>query len=307
MKRMFFFLASVFIFSQLQGQLQDYFKKPLYKEEGHSMEGIDFIYMINLDERPEKFARCSAQLGPYGIYPYRFSAFNGWKELSLEMINEIGVKFVPGMEGGFWATTYPMDGDFSYHHELIENYGTTYFCHCTARGTIGIVMSHLSVLQDAYDSGYETIWVMEDDIQVVRDPNVLSALVKKLDKRVGKRNWDILFTDQDIRGSDGKYVPCAGYAKRPNYVPKHPEQYLKNRKIGAHFRSIGARFGAHSMIIRRSGMKKILDFMKTYNVFLPYDMEFYLPEKIKLYTVLEDVVTNQIGGPSDNGEENYLH
>ncbi|MFI5334690.1 MAG: hypothetical protein ACHQT8_05960 [Chlamydiales bacterium] len=32
------------------------------------------------------------------------------------------------------------------------------------------MLSHLSILQDAFDSGYETIWVMEDDIEVVRNP-----------------------------------------------------------------------------------------------------------------------------------------
>ena len=60
-------------------------------------------------------------------------------------------------------------------------------------------MSHLSILQHAYDAGFETIWVMEDDIQVMRDPRVLSERIDQLDALVGKTNWDILFTDRDIR------------------------------------------------------------------------------------------------------------
>lgn len=31
------------------------------------------------------------------------------------------------------------------------------------------MLSHLSVLKDALDSGYETIWVMEDDIHIIQD------------------------------------------------------------------------------------------------------------------------------------------
>jgi len=73
------------------------------------------------------------------------------------------------------------------------------------------------------------------------------------------------------------------------------------------FISIGARFGAHSMIIRRRGMEKLLNFWKRYQIFLPYDMDFYLPEGIKLLTVKKDIVSNQPRAISDNGGPNYLN
>src|ERR1700744_788748 len=89
------------------------------------------------------------------------------------------------------------------HEEPMQVYGRTYFCHCLSRGAIGIVMSHLSILQDAYDSGYETIWVMEDDIEFIRNPLVISDLIDKLDTIVGKSGWDILFTDRDTKSQQG--------------------------------------------------------------------------------------------------------
>ncbi len=106
------------------------------------------------------------------------------------------------------ATCYSLDGNFDPSHEIIQNYGQTYFCHCLSRGAIGIVLSHLSILQHAYDAGFETIWVMEDDIQVMRDPRVLSERIDQLDALVGKTNWDILFTDRDIRDIYGYHKPC---------------------------------------------------------------------------------------------------
>jgi len=50
-----------------------------------------------------------------------------------------------------------------------------------SRGAIGIILSHLSVLQDAYDAGYETIWVMEDDIELLGNPHSVSDLISELE------------------------------------------------------------------------------------------------------------------------------
>lgn len=299
MQKIVFFLFSC---SLLFGGIEAYFKSAPNKSGDHAIRNIDFIYMINLDQRPEKFERCVQQLGFYGIEPYRFSAVNGW-ELSLEAINDLGVPFEPWMAGGMWATFYELPTE---QHEVIQAIGRTYFCHCMAKGAIGIVLSHLSVLQDAYDSGYERIWVMEDDIDLIRDPHCISDLVDQLDQIVGKGEWDILFTDPDTKNGEGEYVPCSTFAWRPNFYPPQPERFSKRMEVGATFRRIGARFGAYSMIVQRSGMKKILDFIKAFKIFLPYDMDFTLPNDLRLYTLTYDVVSTQPNAISDNGLPFYL-
>jgi GR25 family glycosyltransferase involved in LPS biosynthesis len=144
------------------GALQDHLKKAEGKQENHKIRNIDFIYIINLDERPQKYEKSMQYLDKYGITPYRFSAVNGWK-LSLETINDVGVKYRPGMTP-LLATTYVdagIPGKKIQSHEIMNEYGKTYFVHNLALGAIGCSLSHISVLQDAYDSGYETIWVME--------------------------------------------------------------------------------------------------------------------------------------------------
>ncbi len=291
-------------FSSAFAKLEDHFKPAPRKASIHSYRNIDFIYLINLDQRPEKYLKCVKQLYPYQIYPYRFSAVNGW-ELSLETINDVGVKFMPGMTGGFWGTSY-LDPTYSPHHEIIHTEGQVYFCHCMGRGPIGISLSHLSILQDALDSGYETIWVMEDDIELVQDPRSIPDLIQKLDAKVGKGNWDLLFTDRDTKDQQGNYVPCKGYARSPNFEPVSPDRFSQERNVGSEFRRIGARYGAYSMIVRRSAMEKILHYAKTHNIFLPFDMMFYLPESMKLFTVQKDVVTTEARAISDNGGANYL-
>lgn len=287
----------------LFGDLEEHLKPVTHKSGAHSMRNIDFIYMINLDQRPEKWKKSIEQLAPFGIFPCRFSAVNGW-ELSLEAINDVGLKYSPGMEGAFMATSYHLDGNYEPSHELLLNYGQTYFCHCMARGTIGIALSHISILQDAYDSEYQTIWVMEDDIDVRQDPRILSDLIEKLDALVGKENWDILFTDRDIRDGNGKHSVTYWAAKRPDFVSRN--DFFARQDISPEFRTIGARYGAHSMILRRKGIEKLLRFFNAHSIFLPYDMDYILPHGIRLFTVREDIVSNTPKAISDNGGPNYL-
>ena len=94
-------------------------------------------------------------------------------------------------------------------------------------------------------------------------------------------------------------------AWRPNFAPLNPDQFLINQQVSPQFKKIGARYGAYSMILRRSGMKKILNFIKRHRIFLPYDMEFYLPPNINLYSVTDDVVSTLPKAISDNGAPNY--
>ncbi len=289
------------LISTISSDITDHLKRCENKSGYHGIHNIDFIYLINLDQRPEKLTRTLDQLSNYGIYPYRFSAVNGW-ELTIDAINDVGVKYYPEMNGGLMATCYH-DSAFVPSHEIIQNYEQNYFCHCMSRGAIGIALSHISILQDAFDSGYETIWVMEDDIDVIRNPKILSDLIGKLD--LLDKSWDVLFTDVDIHDNNGNYYTTYYAGKRPDYQSTN-NFALKNR-INEDFIKVGARSGAHSMILRKSGIKKLLQFFKAHQIFLPYDMDYILPSSIKLYTVTQDVVSNTPRAPSDNGGPNYLN
>lgn len=298
----FFLIIFCIAFGSLTAKLEDHFRPVLNKNQTNSVRGIDFIYTINLDERPEKFAHCIKELAPYFIEPYRFSAVNGWK-LSLDLIDDVGVRYDPKtMQGGGWSSSFSPE----YHHSIVNQPGKTYFGHCISRGVIGILLSHLSILQDAYDSGYNTVWVMEDDVQVLKNPHILSSLIDELDSTVGTGKWDILFTDKDTKDQEGNYVECRGFAPRPNYTPKNPIRFNQRESVGS-FIKTGARYGAYSMIVRRSGMEKILHYFKKHNLFLPYDMEFFMPSNIQMYTVSEDVVSTLPRALSDNGAPNFLN
>lgn len=297
----FFFIT---INTCLFGELKEYYKKIIDKSTyiTSTIKNIDFIYVINLDQRPEKFSHTLDELAPFGIIPYRFSAINGW-EMSVEDINEVGIKYETWMKKNLLANYYSFEDD-QYHHEIMQMEGRTYFAHGMSKGAIAIVLSHLSILKDAYDSGYETIWVMEDDIDVIKDPHLISNYIEKLDQLIGRKNWDFLFTDKDTKDQKGDYVPCWACAEKPNFNPIDPYKFLERIDISPDFRKIGARYGAYSMIVSRSGMKKMLDFLKD-GVFLPYDIEYAMPNNINMYNIREDIVSTLPNAPTDNGFPYY--
>lgn len=291
------FILTVF---HLDAAVTPFLKKVTGKNPSVSrMRNIDFIYLINLDKRPDKYRKSIAQLEKYNIHPCRFSAVCGW-DLDLHTINSVGVKYKPGMDAAMRASSYLTSNKKRADTNYITTPGQTYFVHCFSLGAIGCALSHLSVLKDAYDSGYETIWVMEDDIKIIKDPKILPVLIDHLNMFVGKGNWDILFTDRDFKNKKNEYVPNTGYARRPNFTPNNTEKFASRRNIGKEFRKIGARFGTTSMIISRTGMGKILAYYDKYHIFLPIDMELSMPNDINLYTVQEDVVGNLPDASSNN-------
>lgn len=304
MKMIFLF----FLFcSNLQAELVDHLKKAEGKTGIHQMRNIDFIYMINLDKRPEKFLKASSELLRFGINPYRFSAVNGW-ELSLEAINDVGLKFQEGMTP-LMASVYPLEAGGKISYEFMTEIGKTYFCHRTALGTLGCSLSHISVLKDAWEAGYDTIWVLEDDIEVVSDPNKIADLIDELDRLVGKNNWDVLFTDQNYRTDVNKYLIASGAQKRPDMDcsvgERYSEKYTTNEIISPNFKKVSARFATHSMIIRRCGIEKLLKYSLEHKIYLPYDQENYFAPELKRYSFTFDVVSNMFNSVSDNAEPTY--
>lgn len=242
---------------------EEHVRSCLDKGNGHSVPGVDFIYMINLKKRPEKWDTSLQQLRPYGIFPYRFEAIDAW-EMDPELLKQMGCPdFAVGM----------------------------------TPGRIGCVLSHLSVLKDAFDSGYGTIWVMEDDIEIVRNPLQIEGMLESLDALMP--DWDILFTDPESKNEAGQRIPCTAIHPRPNFQHRELEWYLRRNLINDTFLEIGMRYGTYSMIIRRSGMEKILDYFTKYRLYLPIDMELFLVPGLKQVVIRRDFVTSRVGAISD--------
>ncbi|MDN3507369.1 MAG: glycosyltransferase family 25 protein [Simkaniaceae bacterium] len=267
---------------------------------------VETVYMINLDQRPEKWARSTDQLRRYKLRPYRFSAVNGW-ELSINEINQTALKLQKGMVKNIFGTQYShRRGEILPKHLKIKTIGNPYFSHCMSRGAIGCVLSHLSVIKHAYDAKQELIWVMEDDISVKQSPKKMLDAIRELNKTFGRYQWDFLYTDSDTVNNNGKKVPLFGYnVERPDYKPSDIKRFYRRSNISSTIEKIGARFGTYSYLITRQGMKKVIDFYTKHQIFFPYDIELSLPDSINMYVMKEDVITHMQNSPSDNGAPYY--
>jgi alpha(1,3/1,4) fucosyltransferase len=301
MKR--YLLSLTFIFPVLcHAEFSDHIKRDIgEKSVKNPLRNIDFIYLINLDKRPEKFKNCISQLQPFGLIPHRFSAIYGW-DLSLKAKNELGVMFSSEMNHDEWVSYYPLNkmGEPELEFLRPDLYARCVYSPWMTPGAIGCYLSHLSVLQDAYDSGYETIWIMEDDVSVESDPALLDTYVDKLDAEIGKGNWDILYTDMDtadapMYGQVNDFVSDLKgdlfYFWRPDVDLSEHKRFAKRKVVNDDFVEIGSRMRTHSMIIRKSGIKKILEYIKKQHIFLPYDHEIAIVPNIHMFNIRSNIVT----------------
>lgn len=286
--------------------IEDCLKPVRDRSESNAFGNIDCVYVINLDERPEKYALTESEFAPWGIKPCRFSAVNGW-ELTCEELAGLGVSYQPWMKKNLWGTSYLPENNGEPSHEVMHVVGKNYFCHCMSRGAIGIVLSHLSILKDAYESGLRRIWICEDDICIPKgaNPGEICSLIDELDDKLGEEGWDIFFTDTDTKSQRGEDIKCLSYAQRPDMNPKNPHLAARRYVLGRNFTVVGARYGAYSMIVNRCGMEKLLSHYKKYPIFLPIDMEYTLPENIRLISCRRNIVTTLSNALSDNGSPNY--
>ncbi|MDP1614449.1 MAG: glycosyltransferase family 25 protein [Methylococcales bacterium] len=262
--------------------IEKHLKKIEITEKSSQISGIDYIYLINLDRRPEKLAKSIQELRPFQINPQRVSAIYGWT-LSKEAFDDIGMKFVPPMDFSLSGQVFfRLASDQLDAGEPVNasSYGKTCVHQKTSAGSIGGSLSHLSCLQHAFDAGFETIWILEDDFTVMRDPHELSTFIKRLDTLVGADSWDMLYTDDDHH-----FMPYGemNLQLRPDRAPFRHR--FEHTPIGTDFMKIGGRWQLHSIIYRRSGMKKILDHMKQFGLFHTLDVEINFTPNIQMYNL----------------------
>lgn len=302
-----FFLFFPFYLESLSPPFEDsilnHLKPAKDKNKTNQIPGINFIYLINLDKRPEKWAQSRQEFKRYGLDPYRFSAVNGW-ELPLKAVNDLGLVFKSGMTPLMGTTFVEVDNQILQNPQFMCSTDNSYFAFNASLGAIGCTYSHLSVIFDALMSGYETIWVVEDDVVLHEDPHRLQFLIEELDSVVGHSRWDLLYTDPDM------FVVSSGLPKRPNIdcsiEYRLSKKFTDNSQINPHFKKSPTRFGTYSMIIRRSGMAKILDYFVKEKMFWGIDVELGMVPNLKKFGLTFDLTSQPKDAPTDNAFKNYI-
>lgn len=239
--------------------ISQFLRTPELDESPCNLSMIDCIYLINLDRRPDRLERMQGLLQHYGLHAKRLPAVDG-KSLT------------EGQKQTLFGP-YPVR---------------------MSNGAIGCLLSHLSVLQDAYQRGFKRIWVLEDDVLISEDPHVLPLCLTALEKL--DPYWDIFFTDIDAKGEDGEYIIACVSDFRPNQPQKKLSYYQKKKRVGTDFFRVRQRFGTWSMIISREGMRKILEYYNHVFLWSPYDIDLFYTPGLNCYTPRRDIVTQWLEG-----------
>lgn len=229
--------------------------KPIEINEAPSgLESVDCIYIVNLDTRPEKWQRMKAIVEEQGLYVNRVSGIKGW-EIPKEVQEELAGNYVRRLRSG----------------------------------QVGCLLSHLSVMKDAYERGFNRIWLLEDDVEFKEDIRQIPLLLAKLTEI--DPEWDVFYTDIDSKVSSGERAPSLTSDFRPDRQ-YHPLDYYTNRfLVERDIMKIGQRFGTYSMFISGKGLKKILDYFTHIYLWTSIDVDMHYVPDIREYSAVRDIVT----------------
>lgn len=230
-----------------------------------NLESIDCIFVINLDKRPERWNRIEKLCQEQKLYVNRFSAVDGW-QLTDECIKELKGPYQRPLR----------------------------------KGMIGCLLSHVSILKEAYLRGYNIIWILEDDIEFVDDVRLIPNLLARLS--AVDSDWDIFYTDVDGKNSKhGNYIPSLSSDFRPDDL-NHPPlfYYLRRTLVDEGIMRIGQRFCTHSLILSRNGIEKMFYYFTHVYLYSPLDIDMHYIPGIREYSVTKDIVSVN-PEPSDTG------
>ena len=203
--------------------------KSIELENSYSgLEKIDSIYIINLKRRPDRKKNMEAIFSKNHLLPNFFDAIDG-RNLTQ---NDFNILTAKGRAPSLWN-----------------------------RNQVGCLLSHLSIIKDAFDRNYECIWICEDDVKFVGSPNLLSSYINELNSL--DQNWGCLYTDTTTHG---RHFPQMRQALRNGQIC--PKNLNEMKKINKHFLFEGFRFLTHSWIFSRKGMKLVLDYYSKYYLFI---------------------------------------
>lgn len=231
---------------------------------------MNCIYVINLDWKKERWERIKAISTENKIYVNRFSAIDGWQLSRAERKELTG--------------PYPIRIN---------------------PGEFGCLLSHLSILKHASEKEYNTILVLEDDIEIPKELDEISFLLDKL--HAIDPDWDIFYLDTDPTHPDGVFTnTCMYYLDpRPGQKLQDNNYYRKKVNVDDCFTRIRRRYCTYSMLISKKGIEKILNYFSHLYVWSALDIDIHYIPGIHQYNSTKEIITTDRSTDTDTTVTTY--
>lgn len=233
-------------------------------EPNSGMNGVDCMYVVNLEKRPEKWQRIQSICNAYGLLPSRMNAVDG---------SQLSNKTIKTLCGRYPVRLRP--------------------------GQIGCLLSHVSIFLDSYQRKFNCIWICEDDIDFLDNPLQMPELLNQLTKI--DPNWDILYTDPEFvipacYGPNwpptGTPLPNMGYDFRPDQYHLSLNYYFSKWPIDKHFTAIGQRYGTYSYFVSQKGIQKLMNYFLHVYLWSPVDVDMHYVPGIRQYVLNKPVISH---------------
>ncbi len=301
--RWFFLLAlcCFSFFGPLHSGIESSFSQCKHKKHLNFVEGVDFMYMINLKKNIDTFRSHKTEFNKYDIIPYRYNAQDP-SLLSYKKALNLGVRGSSKCSN-FDALVVKRDlVKWFFSHKIIRpkftpalmtNEDKTYFHPCMNKESISRDLDYLSIISDAYKSKYKVVWVMDDAVKIASDPNRIEGYL--LDLQSIDRRWDVLYTDPLEQTESWPTGAETNMISRPDVKLNYDKPEF-DHETGLHISEkilqIYTRSKAESFLISKHGMKKILTYYHKNHFFIPFATELPLIPGIKAYATNEPIVTS---------------
>lgn len=271
--RSFFFFLVTAVTLPLWSVLDSHLPERDFSPERCGLRSVPYIACINLAHRREKKTRIDSLFTQHGVHVSFFPAVHG--------ATEVNHRF-------FTATSC----------FLKKNHLT--------KGEIGCILSHYWLIKYAYENALDAIWIIEDDVDVVKDPHCIDELIEELNEQ--HPEWDMLHTNKlfyrnsntdskKIRGKEANNFSdwiflLHGKASKRRSPKVYPQVYYKRSLPCSNtLKKITGRGGLQSYILSKKGIEKLYRYYRSLKWLFPIDIEVNFAPNLQLYSPTFDIVT----------------
>ena len=296
LKSIFFII--IFLFTTEKALTFEEYLATIQKEKKihSSIPGIDFVYVINLKKRPEKWQKCLNHLIQKDIEAQRIEAVDG-SLLNLDMVASLTPNLNPSYikkgKPGFFDQNLKWTKYDQKKIKKLESANQKFvYSKMNTKGHLGAAFSHLTILKDAIDSGYENILVLEDDFQIEGSTNTIGLLIQEANQSLGAANWDIIFLDNwHALEKEGIVELRKKPYLYPNLETIDMKEKSKVESLTERLNSIQSRYGLYSMVLSKRGVQKLYSYFKANKMLYPIDAEINNIPGIVLLEVKNHLIT----------------